>query len=208
LYDGFRFLKGGVGMNRSLIGILGPLSAIVIGLALSPASRADESSPEVTSTSTTHLNYKTSKSFDAVTAAIEKQLGKFDAAALASVMSSSMSAADIESKVHAMEGSSGLMLFAIRDHGQLLSLKGRKASAKQYELGNPLIASQMTQVDLRAGEYAPLRILVYVGTDTMTHVDYDLPSTVFGRFKSEAVGKVASGLDHKLEVLVANAMKD
>ena len=96
-----------------------------------------------------------------------------------------------------MEGTSGFMLFAMRDHGQLLALKGKQASVKQYEIGNPLFAVEMTREDLRAGEYAPLRICVYVGEDQLTHVDYDLPSSIFGRFKSAQVDKVAKGLDRK-----------
>jgi uncharacterized protein (DUF302 family) len=107
-----------------------------------------------------------------------------------------------------MEGSSGFMLFAMRDHGQLLSLKGKKEFARQYEIGNPLFAVEMTKEDLRAGEYAPLRIYVYVGEDKLTHVDYDLPSTVFGRFKSAQVDNVAKGLDEKLEALVTSALKN
>jgi uncharacterized protein (DUF302 family) len=113
-----------------------------------------------------------------------------------------------EATIHAMEGSSGFMLFDVRDHGQLLSLKGRKAFARQYEIGNPLFAVEMTKEDLRTGEYAPLRICVYVGEDQMTHVDYDLPSTVFGRFRSAQIDKVARDLDRKMDALIANALKD
>ena len=67
---------------------------------------------------------------------------------------------------------------------------------------------QMTEEDLRAAEYAPLRVLIYVGDDHMTHIDYDLPSTVFGRLHSTGVDKVAKGLDEKLSALIANALKD
>jgi uncharacterized protein (DUF302 family) len=107
-----------------------------------------------------------------------------------------------------MEGSSGFMLFTVRDHGQLLSLQGKQAHARQYELGNPLFAVQMTKEDIRAAEYAPLRMLVYVGDDKLTHIDYDLPSTVFGRLHNAAVDKVAHGLDEKLATLVANALNN
>ncbi|MGA8768047.1 MAG: DUF302 domain-containing protein [Candidatus Acidiferrales bacterium] len=190
------------------------LAAIVAFLAASlgavPASGADESAPtpSVTATSVTHVNFKSSKPFDAVTAAIEKQLGKFDAQAYGAIMKTPLNPAEVESKIHAMEGTSGFMLFAMRDHGQLLALKGKQASVKQYEIGNPLFAVEMTREDLRAGEYAPLRICVYVGEDQLTHVDYDLPSSIFGRFKSAQVDKVAKGLDEKLEALIANALKN
>ncbi len=183
---------------------------MAVGFTGIPSSGADDVHPvrSVTVSSTTHVNFKSSKSFDVVTAAIEKQLGKFDAPAFGAAMKDVSNPADVEAKIHAMEGTSGLMLFAMRDHGQLLSLKGRKAFDRQYEIGNPLIAVEMTQSDLRAGEYAPLRICVYVGEDQLTHVDYDLPSTVFGRFKSAQVDKVAKDLDRKLEALITNALKD
>jgi uncharacterized protein (DUF302 family) len=183
---------------------------MAVGLTTGPSSRAGDAAPtrSVTVSSTTHVNCKSSKSFDVVTAAIEKQLGNFDAAAFGAAMKDVSNPAAVEAKIHAMEGSSGFMLFAMRDHGQLLSLKGREEYDRQYEIGNPLIAVEMTQEDLRAGEYAPLRICVYVGEDRLTHVDYDLPSTVFGRFKSAQIDKVAEDLDHKLEALITNALKD
>jgi uncharacterized protein (DUF302 family) len=197
-------------MNQSLIYFAGLFVLPILGLAAIPATASDEapSGAVVTSTSVTHVNYKSSKAFDAVTAAIEKQLGKFNPEINQSFSKTPINSADIESKIHAMEGSSGLMIFAVRDHGQLLALKGKQASARQYEIGNPLVALEMTQEDLRAGEYAPLRMYVYVGEDNLTHVDYDLPSSVFGRFKSMQVQEVAKGLDQKLERLVTNALRN
>jgi uncharacterized protein (DUF302 family) len=204
--DFFRRLK----MEMSSAYFAGLFAFLAVGLAAVPSAGADGATPvrSVTVSSTTHVNFKSSKPFDAVTTAIEKQLGKFDATAFGSAMMNLSNPAETEAKIHAMEGSSGFMLFAMRDHGQLLGLKGRKAFDRQYEIGNPLIAVEMTQADLRAGEYAPLRICVYVGEDQLTHVDYDLPSTVFGRFKSVQIDKVAKDLDHKLETLITNALKD
>jgi hypothetical protein len=187
------------------------MTALCLNLALGGAMGAsgDTAAARKTSVSaTTHVNVRTAKSFVDVTAAVEKQLGKYDAAAVGTAMNSKLAPAAIEAKIHAMEGTSGLMLFAVRDHGQLLSLMGKDVSARQYEIGNPLIALQMTQVDVRAGEYAPLRMYIYAGDDHLTHVDYDLPSSVFGSFHSAGVDKVAKGLDEKLDALIANALKN
>src|ERR1700751_894813 len=60
-----------------------------------------------------------------------------------------------------MVGPGGFMLFRTSDHGALLRLAGQKKKAVQYLLGNPLFAIQMTQHDIRAGLYAPLRVLLY-----------------------------------------------
>ncbi len=184
------------------------LAILVLAVIPTAASEGDALKPVVTSTTVTHLNFKSSKPFAAVTSAIEKQLGHFDPGIGKEFSSTPLNPAEIESKIHAMEGSSGLMIFAVRDHGQLLALKGKQALGRQYEVGNPLVALEMTQHDLLAGEYAPLRIYVYVGEDKLTHVDYDLPSSVFGRFKSKQIDEVARGLDQKLEKLVTTALKD
>ena len=184
------------------------LAILVLG-ASAAVTRANSASVRKTSIAcVTHVNVATPKPFDGVTAAIEQQLGKYDSAAIAAAFAGKLAPEDMEAKIHAMEGSSGFMLFAVRDHGQLLSLKGRRVSARQYEVGNPLIALEMTQADVRAGEYAPLRIYVYAGEDHLTHVDYDLPSTVFGRFHSAEVDRVAKGLDEKLGRLITNATKE
>lgn len=183
------------------------LAILVVAVTPSGGSEGGTPKPIVTTATVTHLNYKSSQPFADVTAAIEKQLGYFDPEIRKS-FSSGSSPAEIEAKIHAMEGSSDLMIFAVRDHGQLLSLKGKQALGRQYEIGNPLVALEMTQHDLVAGEYAPLRIYVYVGEDKLTHIDYDLPSSVFGRFNSRQIDEVAKGLDQKLEKLVTTALKD
>jgi uncharacterized protein (DUF302 family) len=190
-------------------GVVVFLSAI-FALWATPVSASNEAGPKptITTSSVTHLNFKSSKSFAEITAAIEKQLGKFDPGIGASLAAPPANPAEIEAKIHAMEGSSGLMIFAVRDHGQLLALKGRQASGRQYVIGNPLVALEMTQHNLVAGEYAPVRLYVYVGEDKLTHIDYDLPSSIFGRFKSSKIDEVAKSLDEKLERLVANALKD
>ena len=197
-------------MKMSSVWFAATLALLALGLSATAKAGTGEAAPTraVTVSSTTHVNFKSSKSFDAVTAAIEKQLGKFDAQVFGAAITNMANPADVEAKIHAMEGSSGFMLFDVRDHGQLLSLKGRKAFARQYEIGNPLFAVEMTKEDLRTGEYAPLRICVYVGEDQMTHVDYDLPSTVFGRFRSAQIDKVARDLNRKMDALIANALKD
>jgi uncharacterized protein (DUF302 family) len=195
-------------MNQSLIYFTWLFAVPLVALAAIPAAASDDapSGALISTNSVTHVTCKSSKPFDSVSAALEKQLGKFDPTIERSF--SALPPAEIESKIRAMEGSSGLMIFAVRNHGQLLALKGKKALARQYEIGNPLVALEMTQHDLRSGEYAPLRMYVYVGDDRLTYIDYDLPSSVFGRFKSPQVDEVGRSLDQKLKRLVANALKD
>ena len=99
------------------------------------------------------------------------------------------------------------MLFKTSDHGALLRLAGQKKKALQYLVGNPLFAIQMTEHDIRASLYAPLRVLIYEDEQGKTCVEYDRPSSLFGQFGNAKVTEVARMLDRKLEQLVDKAIQ-
>jgi uncharacterized protein (DUF302 family) len=89
----------------------------------------------------------------------------------------------------------------------VLRLVGQKRKAVQYFVGNPLFALQMTQHDIRASLYAPLRVLLYEHEEGKTCVEYDKPSSLFGQFGDDHISPTAAMLDRKLEVLVAAAIE-
>ena len=154
-----------------------------------------------------HVHVKTEKPFAEVAAALEARMGKFDP----SVYDELRNGADPEAvrkRLEQMAGPSGIMLFRTSDHGALLRLVGQeKKRAVQYLVGNPLFAIQMTQHDIRAGLYAPLRVLLYEDEEGKTCVEYDKPSSLFGQFGNEEVITVAAMLDRKLEQMVADAIR-
>jgi uncharacterized protein (DUF302 family) len=146
------------------------------------------------------------KPFAQVTKAFEQQLGKFNEDTYKSLAAGE----DVEkarAKLEAMVGPSGFMLFRTSDHGALLRLVGQKKKALQYLVGNPLFAIQMTQHDIRASLYAPLRVLIYENEKEKTCVEYDRPSSLFGQFGNAKVTDVAKMLDQKMEKLVAKAIQ-
>ncbi len=98
------------------------------------------------------------------------------------------------------------MLFGTTDHGKLLSLLGERKKAIQYVVGNPLFALQMTQHDIRASLYAPLRVLLYENKEGKTCLEYDKPSSLFGQFNDQRLAPVAAMLERKLEDLVSAAV--
>jgi uncharacterized protein (DUF302 family) len=98
-----------------------------------------------------------------------------------------------------LERGSELAIFLARDHGALLQMTGHPRKAVQYEIGNPLTASQMTQHQLPAGLYAPLRVILYEEERGGSRFEYDLPSSLFGQFGDDRVTAVGRGLDEKLE---------
>jgi uncharacterized protein (DUF302 family) len=109
-----------------------------------------------------------------------------------------MAPQDVQSYLESLQGDTGLILFNIQNHGDLLNLYGKPRKAKQYVIGNPLIAIQMTVHDIRAALYAPLRMIVYESEDYNVFAEYDLPSTLFGQFGNAKILEVAKELDIKL----------
>jgi uncharacterized protein (DUF302 family) len=104
----------------------------------------------------------------------------------------------VQSYLKSLEGTTGLIIFSFQNHGALLNIYGKPRKAKQYAIGNPLIAIQMTIHDIRASLYAPLRMIVYEDENKKAFVEYDLPSSLFGQFGNNEVLQVAMGLDAKL----------
>jgi len=60
----------------------------------------------------------------------------------------------------------------------------------------------MTQKDVRAGLYAPLRIYIREDGPNKSVIEYDLPSSLFGQFQNVDVDRVARILDEKLQAAI------
>jgi uncharacterized protein (DUF302 family) len=153
-----------------------------------------------------HVRRTTDKPFVDVTTAFERQLGRFEPGVY-QALAAGGDAEGARARIEAMAGPSGFMLFATHNHGALLRLAGQKRKAVQYVVGNPLFALQMTQHDIRAGLYAPLRVLIYENEEGKTCVEYDRPSSLFGQFGDDRISPTAAMLDRKLEALVAAAFE-
>jgi uncharacterized protein (DUF302 family) len=153
-----------------------------------------------------HVRLTTNKPFEAVAKGIERQLGRFDPEVY-KTLAASGDTEEAKAKIEAMAGPSGFMLFSTNDHGALLRIAGQKRKAMQYVVGNPLFALQMTQYDIRASLYAPLRVLLYVNEEGQTCIEYDKPSSLFGQFGDDRITPTAAMLDRKLEALVVAAFE-
>jgi uncharacterized protein (DUF302 family) len=153
-----------------------------------------------------HVCVVADKPFDAFTKAFEQQLGQFNPEVYKSLKEGE-DPEKVRTRLEAMVGPSGFMLFRTSDHGALLRLAGQQRKSLQYLVGNPLFAFQMTQHDIRASLYAPLRVLIYEDEHGKTCVEYDKPSSLFGQFGNEKVTEVARMLDQKLEQLAVKAIQ-
>jgi uncharacterized protein (DUF302 family) len=153
-----------------------------------------------------HVRLTADRPFAEVTAAFERQLGRFDR----EVHKALADGGDMEAaraRIEAMVGPSGFMLFGTSDHGSLLRIVGRPRKAVQYVVGNPLYAIEMTQYSIGAALYAPLRVLIYEDDGPKTCIEYDRPSSLFGQLGDERVSRMAATLDQKLEILATTATR-
>ena len=95
-----------------------------------------------------------------------------------------------------------LMVYAVIDGDELLSLAGHHTHAVEYLLGHHTIAETMFRHDPRALLYVPLRVLVYSDADGNAVFSMDRPSSAFGSLGIAEVTEVGRGLDRKVANLL------
>jgi len=149
----------------------------------------------------TLVSFGSQKRFDQVIQDFEKQLGRLNE-------EQAISSPDLQGTIQSMEGSSGLMIIRVLEMDRLLpALAGSPTRARQYLIGNPLIASKMAAFDPLAALYAPPRVLIYT-RDAATWISYDKPSSVFGRLGHEEILQTAMDLDQKFELIARHSLGD
>jgi len=149
-----------------------------------------------------HVRIEAAKPFAEVKAALEESVPPLDSA-----IPEALRQGDIERAKDALRRGPELAVFSARDHGGLLRIAGLARKAVQYEIGNPLTATRMTQHRLPAALYAPLRVVLYENEDGRVAFEYDRPSSLFGQFGDERVTEVARELDAKLETVLIKAAR-
>lgn len=150
-----------------------------------------------------HVAVKVKGTFEQFTGNLEDLLGILKPADLDFLHGNKASLAGM---LENLGGEEELILFNIIEHGELLRLKGFDGKkAKQYQIGNPIMAMKMTAKNISAGLYAPLRMLVHEDDHGAVLVEYDLPSSVFGQFNDLEIDTVSALMDKKIEKLLAAA---
>ena len=147
-----------------------------------------------------HRSLVIERGYEEFTGRLEEILGRFVASKLKGLTPDGA----IEA-LKSMEGEQGFMIINIFDHGADLLMVGQRRKAKQYLIGNPLVAIQITRYDIRAALYAPLRVLVFESEPGRTVVEFDQASTLFGQFGRNEVTAGAVESDGKLDRVIAKA---
>jgi uncharacterized protein (DUF302 family) len=147
-----------------------------------------------------HRSLLIERGYEEFTGRLEQILGRFVPSKLKGLTPDGTMQA-----LKSMEGEQGLMIVQIFDHGADLLMVGQRRKAKQYLIGNPLVAIQMTRHDIRAALYAPLRVLVFESEPGRTVVEFDQASTLFGQFGRNEVTAESVESDRKLDRIIAKA---
>jgi uncharacterized protein (DUF302 family) len=115
-----------------------------------------------------------SKSFEAVLAAVEAAVGHPDMADFDNTIKRAQTFAKYEDAVRSGLGTTGLMMFMRLDHGAILRKETGLDMPKmvRFVVGNPLIMKEMAKHVPDAGSYAPVTILVDERADGI-HLTYD-----------------------------------
>jgi uncharacterized protein (DUF302 family) len=153
-----------------------------------------------------HFEHFSRRSFEAVVAAFEAELGSVeDPAIIPREVASATSRADFETRIRAYEGRSGFMRFLTNDHGAWMSRVGVQAKIRSYIIGNPLIAQTMITHEPGVGLNVPIRVVIYQATSGEPRLAYDLPSSLMSRLHNDDVSAAALKLDAKLHALAVLA---
>jgi uncharacterized protein (DUF302 family) len=147
-----------------------------------------------------HIKIESRKSFSDVKTALESLVPPLDARIFVLLQYGESDRARKE-----LERGPELSIFHSRDHGGLLQITGQPRKAVQYDIGNPLTATRMTQHQLPASLYAPLRVVLYENEAGRATFEYDRPSSLFGQFGDQRVTAVARELDASLERVLVKA---
>src|ERR1700745_3919946 len=115
-----------------------------------------------------HIRIESTKSFGEVKAALESSVPQLDIGIFGLLQRGETDRARNE-----LERGLVLSIFSSRDHGGLLQITGQPRKAVQYDIGNPLTATRMTQHQLPASLYAPLRVVLYENAAGCATFEYD-----------------------------------
>jgi uncharacterized protein (DUF302 family) len=147
-----------------------------------------------------HVKITTPKPYAQVKQALEARLGRLDDTIRNLLKQNEIEA--VRAALQKAAGEDGLAIHYVGPHGDWLALKGERRNATSYLIGNVLYAVQMTSVDLAAGLYAPLRVVLYENAQGGSTFEYDRPSTQFGQFGEPEIDRVAAILDERLQAVL------
>ena len=185
---------------------LSTATALAVGMNVvcTPAMAATVDVSE-TQTIIDHVTVSSSKPYASVKQDLESRLGRLDDHIRTLLKQNKVE--ELRAALQRAAGNDGLVIHYIGVHGDWLVLKGQHKNGTEYFTGNVLTAVEMTNVNMAAGLYASLRIMVYENTQGGTTIEYDKPSTQLSQFHSAQIDAQGRSLDDRLAKLCASVLQ-
>ena len=174
-------------------------AGVLAALPVAHVNAASDISTRQNTISVEHIEIHSAKTFDDVAKALETTVKPLDPR-----LPEAMANGDAATAGRIV-GDTPLFIFGKRDHGAILRVAGQNRKAIQYDIGNPMTATEMTRHRIEASLYAPLRVTLYENTDGGCTFAYDRPSSLFGQFGDARVSAVAQRLDQELKAALLRA---
>lgn len=144
--------------------------------------------------------------YEAAISAFEAALGRYDHDVGERLVETRATWDEVCKAIEAMDGPFGLMVMTRLDLGPIASLKGTARQCALYLVGNPLIATQIVDLDIRAALLVPFRVEIY-GDEGRGVLEYDLPSSSLRALGNGDIDAVGASLDQKMSDVVVEVIR-
>lgn len=158
--------------------------------------------PDVLDATVERLTIKTGLSFGALVAEFEKRLAHYEFDVGAALIDRGAAWGEVEREIDDMVGDKPLVLFLSINQGEFASLKGLPRHCKLYLVGNPVIATEIVNIDIRGAMLVPFRVELYE-EDGVSCVSYDRPSSFLATLGNPALDAIGTMLDAKIDGVAA-----
>ncbi len=110
---------------------------------------------------------------------------------------------DVEAEAAKIAGVFGLIIIAAINQGQLTSLSGYPKKCRLYLVGNPVIATQILDIDPLAALYVPFRVAIYEGYGAGgARISFDRPGSSLATLGNATIDAIGRQLDDKIDAVV------
>jgi uncharacterized protein (DUF302 family) len=151
-----------------------------------------------------HERVATGLSYDQLVQAFERELGHLDPAVPKHLIAWKAEWTEVEREIGKAAGPHGLMIIARADQGPLISLAGARKLCTLYIVGNPVIASRIIDIDIRASFYVPFRVALYDdGGPDGAVIAFDRPSSFLAGLGQPEIEEIGRSLDRKIDAVIA-----
>ena len=137
------------------------------------------------------MTVSTGLPFETLVGAFEALFGTWDLEGACQMIRAGWAA--LEKRIDDMRGPSGLIILSATNQGEIASVAGPPVRCILYEVGNPVIATKILTIDIRACILVPFRVALYSeGHGAAGQMVYDRPSSLLAFLNKPALIEIGA----------------